>query len=78
MRCLMPTLTLLMCGCSTAPVADFLDIVHPAPKVAPLAAPVVPVLPTFPTAPAAPPVTGPPLNAPPAATQPPPPIWPGQ
>src|SRR5207249_1398089 len=27
MRCFMPTLTLLMSGCSTAPVADLLDVV---------------------------------------------------
>ena len=59
-------------GCSTHPVADFLDIVKPAPQMAPIAAPVAPCLPS--AGPAAPAVIAPPAGAPAVPV----PAWPGQ
>jgi hypothetical protein len=63
-------LVLLFAGCSTHPIADFLDVVKPAPSVCPPTAPVAPGLPTYPS--------GPPVTAPPPGPNfPPPPNWPG-
>jgi hypothetical protein len=71
-------IALFLAGCSTAPVADFLDIVSPAPKAPPAAVPGIQVLPTFPTPPVAPPVTAPAMGSlPPQPTAPPAPSWPG-
>jgi hypothetical protein len=66
-------LVLLCAGCSTHPIADFLDVVKPAPSVCPPAAPAAPALPVYP--PAAP-VTAPPASGP--EIPPPPPNWPAQ
>jgi hypothetical protein len=67
-------LILACAGCSTHPVADFLDVVKPAPAVCPTAAPAPPVLPVYP--PAGPVTTPPPAG--PEIPPPPPPSWPAQ
>jgi hypothetical protein len=69
-RCL-PLLVVLFAGCSTHPIADFLDVVKPAPPACPPTAPIAPALPTY--------QSGPPVTAPPAPAPnfPPPPTWPG-
>jgi hypothetical protein len=76
MRRFGPLLILAFAGCSTHPIADFLDIVHPAPPVCPQTAPPAPMLPTYPAGTMVPPVTRPSGLGPemPAA---PPPNWPG-
>ena len=71
MRCVVLLAVLAAAGCSTHPIADFLDIVKPAPAFCPPAAPPAPVLPSYP---AAPPVTAPPAAGP--DIPPPPPTWP--
>jgi hypothetical protein len=78
MRRFVPTVCLVVTGCSTAPVADFLDVVRPAPRSAPPVVPAAPVLPSIPAAPLAPPVTAAPPAPPPGESQPapPPPNWP--
>jgi hypothetical protein len=69
---ILPLAVLLFAGCSTHPIADFLDVVKPAPQLSPQAAPVAPGLPSFP---AGPPVTTPAPG--PGVPLPPPPSWPG-
>ena len=67
-----PLAVVLLAGCSTHPIADFLDVVKPAPQLNPHAAPAAPCLPTYPA--------GPPATTPapgPAVPAPPPPNWPG-
>jgi hypothetical protein len=76
MRRFAPTLSLLLAGCSTAPLADFLDIVKPAPKCQPPESVAAPALPSFPAGPVSPPVTTAPPAPPPAQSSPPTPSWP--
>jgi hypothetical protein len=75
MRRWMILLPFALAGCSTHPIADFLDIVKPAPPLGPVANPVEPCLPSYPSGAVAPPLTNLPANGP--AIPPPPPAWPG-
>lgn len=72
MRRFIPLAVMQLAGCSTHPVADFLDVVKPAPAFCRPTAPVAPAIPAYP---AAAPVTSPPAPVP-ELPQAPPPSWP--
>jgi hypothetical protein len=75
MRRFGPLLMLVFAGCSTHPIADFMDIVKPAPPICPPAVPAAPMLPTYPPGTVVPPVSRSPGPGPEMPA--PPPSWPG-